>query len=872
MNSKLLFAGILSMMAISCSIDEIAAPEETEGSKVFYAYIDDQPRDVDTKVQVTDLTSFNRIVWNVDDRITIFNKSTYNREFLYQGKDLDNKGSFKDLTPSDVFITGNSLGERIYAIYPYKEETGFDDVNDCITFEFPAVQNYLANSFSRGANTMVSYSPTGSTDLSFKNAGGYLSFKLWGDNVTVSSVILKGNGGELLAGTGTISIDSDGLPVVEMASGGKDEVSIWCEEPILLGSSAENYTEFCFVLPPVAFSAATNGFTLYVTTPDGKVFSRRAKMDLTIERNMMNRMDPLKVTPQTQSNSIAISKISSNAGGYGESVRKIKSSTNSIYTNTSDPIYYNEVTPDNNTFSITLPTVTDFSELYLNFYGLQSGDKLLVDGKEVAWSFVDGVAKGGPIDASGPSDDIYKPASKPVTLTVRRGYAEKRYTLDATNTGLPVVRIETDGFTQQDVDADTKEGEVDNRVWRGFKSGQTAKITIEYPNGTIDCDHLDFDIKGRGNATWKYNKRPYALKLAAESKVLGMKKHDRWILLANWKDRTLLRNDVSFWLSKQTGLNYTVDGKYVELVFNDVHRGNYYLCEQVKFNRVASKGSKKWKPTDTGPVTGGFMMEIDNNFDEQFKFPSEEFKLKYMFKDPDEELTQEAVDYMKGYINTLESKIKSASTSDYKNYFDIESAIWFMFVNELTGNGDFFNTDSDSGTTYYGPHSTYFYKEKDVVDEEGNTTERKLFMGPVWDFDYLTFVPSRKKGWGWNAVTEDRVTKWHGLDNQDYYYYYMCQDPDFTAMIRTLWDQFYGKVDTEFVEYVNMMVGKIRESEEFNTAMWGYKNTNQDQGQNGDNELDFEGENSAVKRLKDTFSSRLTWMDGQLRNFNGFGN
>ena len=85
MNFKYIIIGSLSMLAISCSIDEIVAPEDTEVSKVFYATIDDQPGDIDTKVQIADLTSFDRIVWNVDDRITIFNKSTYNREYLYKG-------------------------------------------------------------------------------------------------------------------------------------------------------------------------------------------------------------------------------------------------------------------------------------------------------------------------------------------------------------------------------------------------------------------------------------------------------------------------------------------------------------------------------------------------------------------------------------------------------------------------------------------------------------------------------------------------------------------------------------------------------------------------------------------------------------------
>ena len=61
-----------------------------------------------------------------------------------------------------------------------------------------------------------------------------------------------------------------------------------------------------------------------------------------------------------------------------------------------------------------------------------------------------------------------------------------------------------------------------------------------------------------------------------------MKKHKRWCLLANWWDRTLIRNAVAFEISRNTGLAWTPNGKFVELVLNGNHIGNYYLCEQIK--------------------------------------------------------------------------------------------------------------------------------------------------------------------------------------------------------------------------------------------------------------------------------------------------
>ena len=216
-----------------------------------------------------------------------------------------------------------------------------------------------------------------------------------------------------------------------------------------------------------------------------------------------------------------------------------------------------------------------------------------------------------------------------------------------------------------------------------------------------------------------------------------------------------------------------------------------------------------------------------------------------MFKDPDDDLTTDAINYMKSFINTLEGKIKNASNGQYRDDFDIDAAIWFMFVNELTGNGDFYNENySDE---YKGPHSTYLYKDKGG----------KLTMGPVWDFDYLTFMPSR-------------TSKWAGANQSGYYYKSLCNDPVFRARLLELWGHYKNKITkitannkTAFEEYIDTMADHIRKSEEFNTTMWGYSNTNQDQGQNEDNTLGFQ---AAVDRLKEAFSGKLTWMDGKFDN------
>ena len=169
-------------------------------------------------------------------------------------------------------------------------------------------------------------------------------------------------------------------------------------------------------------------------------------------------------------------------------------------------------------------------------------------------------------------DDDYNvlDVRKPLTVSIWRDDARRDYILNysMTGTGLPVVCINTYGKS------------VTNR--KDWVDGNN--MYIMYPDGTIDYEGT-LSLKGRGNQTWSdFSKKPYAIKLDEKAKILGMHKQKRWALLANVKDRTLLRNDVSLWISKQTQLPYTVNGEFVELVWNGVHKGNYYLCEQIRID------------------------------------------------------------------------------------------------------------------------------------------------------------------------------------------------------------------------------------------------------------------------------------------------
>ncbi len=830
MKKRLFLPSFICLLAVSCTVQEtepLVPPQPKD--MVFYASLESS--EPDTKVF---LDEHIKILWDVNDQISIFNKSTLNQQFMFDGEEPANSGTFHWID-NGYFGAGNDL-DYICAVYPYQESTTISN-SGVLTLTLPEEQTYREESFGPGANTMVSV--TDDNLLRFKNVGGYLALKFYGEDVSVSSIRLIGNNGELLSGEATVDLPFDTAPEIEMASTAGKTILLNCEEPVEL--TMDKATIFWMVVPPTDF---TDGFTLLVSTPDGDVFIKETHKPLTIGRNGVLRIAPIEV--ELNSANLSIDDV------YSADMAKLPSKT----------------AVDNRTFTVTMPTL-DRSHLVLSYEF--SGESLLANGLAVESGET-------PIDVT-----------KPVTLTVRDGSHGKNYTLTAKNTGLPIVRITTTGFDLAQLEAymnslennDGKDGitqlyGTDYRIWlpdddgivtlpdangrlSGNKVEGSVTVRIEDAEGgpgmTIDKKgvyEVATQIKGRGNYTWKWDKKPYALKLDKKSKVLGMPAHKRWILLANWRDHTLLRNDATFELSRRAGLPYTVNGQFVELEFNGEYRGNYYLCEQIKIdeNRVNITPLED----NFNDPSGGYLMEIDSYWDEINKFKSEYFTLNYMFKEPDEDPAaddfdprfQDGYTWMENYINEFERVLKTKSAvaaKQYEQYLDVDSAIKFLLVNELSGNRDFFQNG-----THSGPHSTYLYKDKGG----------KLFMGPGWDFDYETFIPYK---W-YDGRGYAQSYSWRGFDKTGYYYYFLCANQDFVDEVKSIWNDkkssFRG-----LTNYIDTMVGKISLSQQFDEEKWPFHNE-----ENRNDNHDYAGYSyeEAIDLMKDSFTSKFDWMDGKINN------
>ncbi len=485
-----------------------------------------------------------------------------------------------------------------------------------------------------------------------------------------------------------------------------------------------------------------------------------------------------------------------------------------------DAVASQEATIEGDNINLMIPYLYDFKLV---------PDFTVSEGATVT---VDGVAQ-----ESGKTEVDF---SKPVTYTVTAGGESRDYTVNITNTGIPVVVVKQSAsgdFSEKKVEGSSGIGGIFNKVtsnkfvdfWVRGKDTEWVEddqMTVYNADGTVDVATVNCGIRLRGNTTQIYPKKPFAVKLTKKRSVLGMPEHKRWVLLANWLDHSMIRNTTAFnvahaienaWKSGsiEQGIPWNVHGQNVELVIDGHHVGNYFLGEQIKIGSTRLNIQDAYEDVlADGKVPAtfencGYLLELDNNYDETYKFRTED-DIPFMFKD--DVLTTEIVNAVKAKIQGIETNIYNGNFATAYNDLDINTVIDQLLIWELTQNHEF--TD---------PRSVYYF-----MDGNG-----KLCAGPVWDFDRATFQnPAKAESMGNSG---DRLKPygnwvcWSTTKNKPFgvsyymggsiWYQKLMLDPTFQKAIQERWAVMYP--------YLQGVVNDIRKSGtdlarsyEVNSAMW----------------------------------------------------
>ena len=274
---------LLALLVSGCSEEEMLRNgTSASGARVFTtSFENDESR--------TYLENGLYSRWTEGDRISLFDGSNLNLEYKFDGKTGDNGGTFSMVYKPEA--TGSTLNTN-YAIYPYSKDIKISK-DGLISTILPSEQHYAENSYGLGDNTMVAVTHNVyDMFLKFKNVGGSLKFKFYGDEVTIKSITLKGNNGEKLAGKASIVSGYDTTPTITMDEEATQLLTLNCGAGVRVGATEKTATEFWFVLPPTTF---TKGFTITITDTNDGIFTKTTEKVIEIKRNTVQPLSAVKV-------------------------------------------------------------------------------------------------------------------------------------------------------------------------------------------------------------------------------------------------------------------------------------------------------------------------------------------------------------------------------------------------------------------------------------------------------------------------------------------------------------------------------------------------------------------------------------------------
>lgn len=346
-------------------------------------------------------------------------------------------------------------------------------------------------------------------------------------------------------------------------------------------------------------------------------------------------------------------------------------------------------------------------------------------------------------------------------------------------------------------------------------------------------------IRERGNASRTFPKKPYRIKFAHKQQVLGSPaKAKKWTLINNYGDKTLMRNQLAFELSRRFGMPYTPFCQYVDVVLNGDYKGTYQLCDQIEVRKNRVDITEMMPQDNSGEaLTGGYLFEVDAYAEDE---PNKNgvfystYGTPFSIKSPDEDsITTQQKNYIRSQYNQMETD------NGWKQKLDLKTFLRHFLVGEVSGNTD----------TYW---SVYMYKHR------SNDT---IYVGPCWDFD-LAF---------------DNDNRTYPVNNRTDYIYrsggssigYMrslvdkivVYDTGAKQQLKDLWAQIRqsGFTEESMLDYINEQAQMLEQSQRLNFTRW--KILSQCVHLNPSARGSYQAEVDVVRSY---MRNRIAWMDNKL--------
>ncbi len=352
---------------------------------------------------------------------------------------------------------------------------------------------------------------------------------------------------------------------------------------------------------------------------------------------------------------------------------------------------------------------------------------------------------------------------------------------------IPQIRIEVEG----------------ERSITSKKDYETATVFIDY-KGEYANFTGEASVRGRGNDSWRQPKKPYRIKLDDAASLFGLPAYKNWILLAEYRDGSMLYNSIPYYLADKLGLPYTNSIIPVELFINDEYQGMYVFSEHKEVGEGRIDIDKD----------EGLLLELDAYYDEEWQFKSDNYDLPVMIQFPKEkDMSEEKFNQIKADFNAFEALVfdDSFPNNNYLEFFDDESFVNYMIVYELTRNIEINH-----------PKSTYINK----VDADG-----KYRMGIVWDFDWaFGFNPTKRSHYNLSQANYPLLKDSNYLRPKPgtLFFERIMSDPHIQNLFKDTWEGFRENGYDDLIEYVKDYGASIGKAVVRDHSVWGRRGANKD--------------------------------------------
>ncbi len=236
--------------------------------------------------------------WSVGDKIKVFSAGEA-AEFTSMNTTLEPIVKFKGYIAS---ITGSSNDDDdsksyVWGLYPYSEEASYDEPDGIsrtarITTTFSDLQVGVAGTF--GDNLAVMIGRSESLSIPFRGAYSGAFFQVSRDDIV--SMTLRGLNDEVLAGTATIGLGDNMLPVVEEVTDEKTAVTVTAPDGTF--EPGKNY--YIITLPDVALP---DGYSVTLLRKDGYEGTYELRAERPLNRiKFRNLSEPVDVRIENEDN------------------------------------------------------------------------------------------------------------------------------------------------------------------------------------------------------------------------------------------------------------------------------------------------------------------------------------------------------------------------------------------------------------------------------------------------------------------------------------------------------------------------------------------------------------------------------------------